>query len=407
LNKKLLTVAASIGTAIGLGLGACTGGGGGTTITPVPASGSTIRITINAGSSNVCSYFNAPCATVTICQSGTSNCDTVSNVLVDTGSFGLRVFSSLLPNTNNLLPAMQSSNAQPISECVFYADGTANWGPIKYASVTLNSTTTATQIPIQVIDASYPGASNCSGASATPTDFGVNGILGIGPLQTDQGYSGYFTCNGNNCNQILPPAYVTNPITQFASDNNGLTLTFASVPSSGAASADGYGVFGVGTNNANTPGSGTHIFQINGTGLTVNSTFRETTYPSYLDTGSQGYYFTSQFWPNCGGSLNGFFCPSSEISDSATMTGIDGLGNTASATINFNIGNASDLLNNSTNNAFSNIGVNIASLAGSSPLIDWGLPFYLGKTVYMVFAGKTATVNGVTLPASSSGYWIY
>jgi hypothetical protein len=406
-NKKLLTIITAIGAALSLGLGACTGGGSsGTTVTPVPPSGSTIRITINAGSSNVCSYYNAACATVTICQPGTSNCDTVDNILVDTGSFGLRVFGSLLTNTNNSLTTMQA-NGQPVSECVTYADTTANWGPVKYASVTLNSTTTATQIPIQVIDASSPGVSNCSGASSTPTAFGVNGILGVGPLRTDQGYSSYYTCNGSTCSQATPPSYVPNPITQFATDNNGLTLTFASVPSSGSVSADGYGIFGVGTNNTNTPASGTHIFQISqigGINVTVSSNFNGTNYPSYLDTGSQAYFFTSQFWPNCSGSLSGLYCPSSEVSNTATMTGFDGLGNSTTATINFNIGNASDLLNNSTNNAFSNIGARVVS---GTPLIDWGLPFYLGKTVYMVFAGSTATINGVTLPASTSGYWIY
>nr|WP_249193126.1 DUF3443 family protein [Burkholderia cenocepacia] len=31
---------------------------------------------------------------VTICMPGTSNCQTIDNVLVDTGSFGLRLFNS-------------------------------------------------------------------------------------------------------------------------------------------------------------------------------------------------------------------------------------------------------------------------------------------------------------------------
>src|SRR5512140_1262077 len=41
-------------------------------------------------------YLNEPCVSVTICVPGTSQCQTVPNVLLDTGSTGLRVFKKAL-----------------------------------------------------------------------------------------------------------------------------------------------------------------------------------------------------------------------------------------------------------------------------------------------------------------------
>jgi len=414
LNKKLLTLIA----AASLSMVACGGGGGSSTVsptptpssytpTPVPSSGSNVHVQITPGST-VCGYTNASCVTVTICQPGTSTCDTVPNVLLDTGSYGLRIFGSLLPNTNSLLTPVTSSGSN-VSECVNYADGSANWGPVKMANVTLNTTTTAQAIPIQVIDTSTGIQSKCPNAPSvsTPITFGTNGILGVGPLQTDQGFGSYYTCNSSSCSSstVTPSSFVANPIAFFPPpNNNGLTLTFAPVPSNGTVNADGYGIFGVGSNSSNTPGSGTTVFQIGLSSgvLNVNSSFNSTTYISFLDTGSQFFFFSTAFLPDCGGANAGFFCPPSNTAEAATMIGTNGLGTATSAIINFNIGNTNSLLA-SGNTAFSNIGAAISGLGA----IDWGLSFYLGRTVYTVFAGNAVTVNGVNLPASSRGYWIY
>src|SRR4051812_25171082 len=53
------------------------------------------------GSGAVCGgRFNFPCTNVTICPVGsTTGCQTISDILVDTGSFGLRVFVSALNPT--------------------------------------------------------------------------------------------------------------------------------------------------------------------------------------------------------------------------------------------------------------------------------------------------------------------
>ena len=70
-------------------LAACGGGDDGG---EASSSGNTLPVSI--GTSNVCLTINELCASVTICQPGTGNCQTVSDVLVDIGSVGLRVFES-------------------------------------------------------------------------------------------------------------------------------------------------------------------------------------------------------------------------------------------------------------------------------------------------------------------------
>lgn len=72
-----------------------------------------------------------PFASITICAQGTSNCTTVNDVLIDTGSFGLRIFGSqiqglgIAPNTNG--------NSE-IGECAFFGSG-STWGAISTVDV--------------------------------------------------------------------------------------------------------------------------------------------------------------------------------------------------------------------------------------------------------------------------------
>src|SRR6185437_10849196 len=65
------------------------------------ASANAISVTVGAGS--VCGNYsnggtlNQPCTSVTICLPGsTTQCQTIPDILVDTGSYGLRVFASAL-----------------------------------------------------------------------------------------------------------------------------------------------------------------------------------------------------------------------------------------------------------------------------------------------------------------------
>src|SRR5258708_1372615 len=64
-----------------------------------------------------CSYGNEPCVSVTVCEPGTSNCTTVNNVLLDTGSYGLRLFQSTIASLN-LTQVVTTIGSNHLAECV-------------------------------------------------------------------------------------------------------------------------------------------------------------------------------------------------------------------------------------------------------------------------------------------------
>src|SRR6185312_10064858 len=93
----------------------------------VPSGTNVMAVTV--GACGVNGYINEPCVSVTICQPGTNNCQTIPNILLDTGSYGLRIFSSLVS-----VPLTQISTAQgPLYTCAQFADGSSDWGPVKTA----------------------------------------------------------------------------------------------------------------------------------------------------------------------------------------------------------------------------------------------------------------------------------
>ncbi|HEU5201772.1 MAG TPA: DUF3443 family protein, partial [Nitrospira sp.] len=91
--------------------------------------------------------MNELCASITICQPGTSTCQTISDVLVDIGSVGLRVFGSLLSIT---LEQSVDVQGRPLGTCAHFADASASWGPVQVADVVLGGGP-AVRVPIQVI----------------------------------------------------------------------------------------------------------------------------------------------------------------------------------------------------------------------------------------------------------------
>ena len=83
-------------------------------------------ITVNGGPDS--NFVDGAFTSVTVCVPGsTTNCQTISGILVDTGSSGLRILSSALTVS---LPQQTNSSGNPIAECAAFADG-ITWGPVK------------------------------------------------------------------------------------------------------------------------------------------------------------------------------------------------------------------------------------------------------------------------------------
>ena len=375
----------------GCGGGGDSGGGGGSP--PLPATTANV-LTVSVGASTLCRNVNELCAQVTICSPGTSSCQTIPDILVDIGSFGLRIFGSVL--SPSLVQEVDSQN-NPIGECAFFADGTAFWGPIQRADVVLGGEP-AVNVPIQVISPTFAGQSTSQNPCNTvvesnPQDVFFNGILGIGVFAQDCGpvcatqsnNSLYFSCVGSTCaGTVVPLAnQVQNPVTLLPSNNNGVILSLPSVPATGAQSVSGSLTLGIGTAVNNTPPGGVSILTTDPTNGLVSTIYKNNpAMQSVIDSGSNGYFFPDPAITICPSPLQDFYCPANPANLSATLVGA----NSQQATIPFQVANTSSLVQTG-HAAFNNLG-------GPSPsFFVWGLPFFLGRTVYVGFESQLSTLG--------------
>ncbi len=374
----------------------------GTTL-PVISGPNVLPLTVNGGLCSANSYINKPCVSVTICEPGnSSNCQTISDILLDTGSYGLRVFKSVLNTSvlSALTPVM--SGGQTIAECVRYGDGSKDWGPIKRADVVLGEEPAIT-VPIQVIDSTFSNSSAyCSNAETGPAAAGFNGILGVGfytedcgTVCTKQAANGlYFGCTGSTCasTAISLTDQVQNPVSLLPTDNNGVIIELPVIPFEGASSVDGYFVLGIGTRSNNVPGSVSVYSADEGTGE-MTTQFNSKSYGSFIDSGSNGLFFSANL-KDCGSlsaGFTGWYCPSTLQSLTAVNLSSSGQG----GTVEFNVGNLINLANSTDNRVFLEVGGD----SGGS-LFDWGLPFYIGRNVYHGIDGKSSSLG-------TGPYWAY
>ena len=387
--KYFAIACAFISLTSGCGGGGDSGGGG--VSPPPPGSGNVL--TVSVGASSVCgNNVDLLCAQVTICQPGTSSCQTISDILVDLGSFGLRVFGSVLS-----ISLSQEVDAQghPIGECAFFADGSALWGPVQFADVMLGGGP-AVRVPIHVITSTFAGQSSSqnpcnSVVASTPRDAGFNGILGIGVFihdcgpvcETQSNNNLYFSCNASTCTSTVVSLsnQVQNPVSLLPSDNNGVILALPNVPAMGAQALSGSLILGIGTAMNNSPPAGVSTFTTDQNGF-LTTIYKGTTFgQSVIDSGSNGYFFPDPSLPLCAMPIQDFYCPASPANLSATVIGTNG----RQAAISFQVANASSLFQTG-NDVFNNLG-------GQFSTFDWGLPFFLGRTVCVGIEGRPSTLG--------------
>jgi hypothetical protein len=147
-----------------------------------------------------------------------------------------------------------------------------------------------------------------------------------------------------------------------------------------APSVPGVVVFGIGTQGNNGLGAAT-VLALDNYGY-VETAFPAggTHYASYLDSGSNALYFLNSATtkiPLCAAGQNVFYCPTSSVTLSATIL----QGSATSANFTFGVANADHLA--ARNSAFNNLAGPMAGYPDPTlPSFDWGLPFFLGRTVY-------------------------
>jgi hypothetical protein len=388
--------------------GGSTGGGGGGSTANVQAISVTTGPT--AGPPLNSPYINGAFTSVTVCVPGsTTSCQTISGILVDTGSSGLRILSSAITSVS--LPQQTAANGDAIVECLPFVDG-ITWGPVRTADMTIAGEK-AKSLPIQVI-----GSSNFSTIPKACTNFGApeddlstlgaNGILGVGPAAQDCGtactVSGpsnpglYYVCPAAGCEVTTQSLsnQVVNPIVLFAADNNGVIIELPSVTGS-EAGVSGSMIFGIGTQANNGLGNAT-VYTFDPSSGNFTTIFNNETYTDagFLDSGSNAIYFldaNKTGMPICADAIF-WYCPAATQNFSATNRGANG----ASGSFNFSVGNADALTTNET------IGV-ANGLAGPNPgtttgTFDWGLPFFYGRKVY-------TAIEGQSTPGGAGPYWAY
>jgi hypothetical protein len=385
-----------------LSLAACGGGGGGGSVPPPPTGTNVAAVVVDAGPGGTA--VNLPFVSVSVCQPGGANCQVIDHILLDTGSTGLRLVAEALP-AGFTLPQAMSSAGTPLYECMTFADG-YSWGSIRTADVKI-ADGVASNIPVHVIAA--PTAD--PGIATVPADcpnggppennvvaFGANGVLGLNVFREDcgaacvttaapNGQGTYYGCTAAACTGVTVSlaAQVPNPVYFFATNNNGVLIQMPAVDSAGQLAARGSLVLGIDTQSNNML-AGHVLLTVDANLGTFTTSYKGASLPvSFIDSGSNGYFFADGTLPACTHNT-GFYCPTTLQQLSAVNTGRNG----ASSTVAFSVANADTIT------AAHNTWSVFPNVAGSTPLagsFDFGLPFFFGRSVYVGFEGRSASTG--------------
>jgi hypothetical protein len=394
------------------------------TILPSGAAPNVVMLNVNGGPVPGRVFPNRAFTSILLCEPGSyatfPTCQTIDGILVDTGSYGLRILDS--QTTLLKLPGVTDQAGNILENCASWPDGSYLWGPVSKADVYIGGEIAGMQglgrpLVIQVISSAptvVPSGCSNGGTTSdnTPELLGANGILGIGPEPTDCTVAGvnycdgstqatppnlYYACPSSGCTSADSPVLVnallqvSNPITSLDNngilDNNGLIIQLPAVADP-QASAMGTLTFGIGTQSNNSFGNATILT------LDKNDNFTtlfngQTLTNSFIDSGSSGLLFPDDSLPSCTVNQD-FYCPTSPVMLSATNVGTT----QAQSTVNFTVEDADSLLF-----AFGQDSV-FPTIAGPSQIhgpcaqqgalcvFDWGLPFFYGRKVYELIDGQ-------------------
>ena len=401
-------------TAVGCGGGSSTSNSSISQTVNPPSAQNTQPIIVDAGPTVSVNangpYANGVFTTVIVCVPGsTTNCNTIDHVLVDTGSVGLRLVHSSSQGALTVNLPHTAVNSNPIGECTQFVDTSFLWGPVETADVTIGSKK-ASSIPINVIgDTSFstvPSSCDTGGFNdSTVASLGANGVLGVGIVQFDCGSScvtgvpptgEYYSCPPSvpcQASLLSLAQQVQNPVSLFATDNNGVIIELPAI-SGPQLSVTGTMIFGIGTESNNGLGSA-KVFSTDNFGNFTTTFNGHTLSNSFIDSGSNGYFFDDSSRQHAPSSDTFFYCPSTPTTLSPVNMGT----NATSATTTLVVQNAVNEFNTppGTDTAFPGLsGPN----DGTFTSFDWGLPFFYGRNVYTSIAGTTA-------PGGPTPYWAY
>ena len=325
---------------------------------------------------------------VTVCLPGTSNCQTVNNILLDSGSTGLRIFSSALslPLTRQQEPPFGA-----VYECSPF-EGFYVWGPVATADIQLSGET-ASSVGIHIIgDTTYTPPSECSNgqsALSSPQTTGLNGILGV-TGQNDCGntcfstpnYYYYWVCSSTNgpvpfCQPTLAETtaqQVWNPVALFPTDNNGVIFDVPGIPATGATNVQGSLYFGIGTEANNQLGSATQ-YQ-----FPLTAKFDGGTFAGGVDSGTAYIGFLSDSLVGLP-MVGAYYAPLDPTTFTVEMIGANGEG----VTIDLAVADPTSVLNEGLTADYALMG------QGYNDSVTLGFPFFYGRKVFLNYGSQNAS----------------
>ncbi len=330
--------------------------------------------------------FNRMVVNVTVCEPNTERCATIDDVMIDTGSTGLRLEASAVP-TWMRLPAFVRADGKPLAECLRFVHDTA-WGTLNRADVRLGGLT-ARSLPLQVIDDVF-GAQppTCPRSDVRPTS---NGTLGVGQHLFDcQGsceqradVPGVFVQDGTGWSPVEgavePSSRLPNPVRYLPGHDNGIVIELPSPPDGGAREVAGTLTFGVVADNR---GDASKILRLDKAGrfTTVLDGRRFPT--SYIDSGTDTYVFDDDRLPRCP-DMAWAYCAQPRRFLGAELVGLDG----ARTSVTFAVGNYQARREQA---AGASDDVAEAAEVESTTFV-WGAPFFLGRRTSLVLDGEGVT----------------
>lgn len=358
---------------------------GGTSPTPPPPPSAPNELPVTVGLGPVPGeVVNRPYVSVTVCVPGTSNCQTINDVLLDSGSTGLRIFSSVLT-----IPLVQQTGAQgPEYECAMF-EGSFLWGTVVTADMRLSGEV-ALNVPIQVAGDTSLAPGSCSNGQtgkSSPQQTDYNGILGVtGNLDcgacTITPLSGfYYACaSPGNCQPAAFSQVVQNPVSAFTVDNNGVVFDLPGIPAGGGQNVQGSLFFGIGTQSNNQLGSAA-IFKYLPNGMTA--TYLGQQYFAGIDSGTSYVGLVNDAvigLPLCGP----YYCPQSPTTFPVNIQGTNG----TSEVIDIVAADPTQAFNQGMTADYTLVG---PSFGGNSVIL--GLPFFFNRKVFFVY-GNTPSQPG-------------
>ena len=379
---------------------ACVGGKGTTAalVQPPAVTPNTVTVIVDSGPAAAPSpIFNQPYVTVKVCAAGSqTQCANIDHVLLDTGSWGLRLVGSVLAANSVALQTETDAQGQAIEECGSFG-ASPTWGRVALADVYLAGEVAA-KLPIQVLDdtgvsAMPPTSCSSKGTIANAvSDYGANGLLGVGVLAQDCGpacvsattplsiYYGCTPAGACTAENIALTQQVTNPVAMFLTDKNGVIVNLPNlVNANGDLTVQGELIFGIATQADNAlPTAGLTVLGSDSAG-DFRTTYNggTTALPALIDSGSRRYVFDDPTIPGCTSvEWVGNYCPKpAPQSVFAVNTGV-GLNN-ANNTVNFAISDPNTFVPQGKATAY----INLAN-GGGSKTFTWGMPFFYGRKMY-------------------------